>query len=277
LQISFIIKEHNFLNVSLLDAVDSIQTIRQKNKCFVAFRYCMRIVAVIPARYASSRFPGKLLSDIYGKSILQLVYEQAVECPGIDHVIIATDDERIMNVANSFGAVAVKTSSSCRSGTDRVAEAIAGLDADTIINIQGDQIMMDVKAIKGMIDALESGCPMVTIATQVTCEDAQDRNTVKVAVDVQGNALYFSRSLIPFPHSKGHTTLLRHVGLYGFSRETLIKFASLPQTPLELTESLEQLRALENGIPVKVVISEGKFFEINTPDDRERLLQQWQP
>ena len=237
----------------------------------------MRIIAVIPARHASSRFPGKLLSDIYGKSILQLVYEQAVVYPDIDQVIIATDDERIMDTANAFGAVAVKTSSTCRSGTDRVAEAVVGIDADVIINIQGDQVIIDERAIKLMIDALRSGCTMVTIATPFTHEDARDANTVKVAVNVQGYALYFSRSLIPFPHSKGHTTLLRHVGLYGFRRETLFQFNSLPQTPLELTESLEQLRALENGIPVKVVISDGKFFEINTPEDRERLLQQWQP
>ncbi|MDM7988606.1 MAG: 3-deoxy-manno-octulosonate cytidylyltransferase [Smithella sp.] len=236
----------------------------------------MRIVAVIPARYASSRFPGKLLSDICGKSVLQLVYHQVATCPGIDKVIIATDDQRIMDEVNSFGAFAVKTSSTCRSGTDRVAEAIAGIDADAIINIQGDQVVMDVSAIKVMIDALQSGCPMVTIATPVTYEDAQDSNTVKVAVNVQGNALYFSRSLIPFPRSNGHTTLFRHVGLYGFNRETLIKFTALAQTPLELTESLEQLRAVENGIPVKVVISQGKFFEINTPEDRERLMQQWQ-
>lgn len=273
----YILKEHKLPNVFLFDTVSSMHGIKQENIRFAVFRYFMRILAVIPARYTSSRFPGKLLSDIQGKSILQLVYEQALACPGIDKVIIATDDDRIMNVANSFGAVAVKTSSACRSGTDRVAEAISGIDADAIINIQGDQVILDTKVIKGMLDALESGTPMVTIATPITHEDAQDSNTVKVVVNVQGYALYFSRALIPFPRSKGLTTLLRHVGLYGFSRETLFKFTGLPQSPLELTESLEQLRALENGIPIKVVLAEGKFFEINTPEDRQRLIQQWQP
>ena len=235
----------------------------------------MRIVAVIPARYASSRFPGKPLSDIGGKSMLQAVYEQAAACPGIDQVIVATDDERIMAAANACGALAVMTGSACRSGTDRVAEAVTGMEADAIINIQGDQVILDMRAVSAMISALKAGCPMVTIASPALPEDAHDPNTVKVVVGVNGNALYFSRSCIPFPRSAGHAVLFKHVGLYGFSRETLFKFTSLPQTPLELTESLEQLRALENGIPIRVVFSEGNFFEINTPEDRERLLQQW--
>jgi 3-deoxy-manno-octulosonate cytidylyltransferase (CMP-KDO synthetase) len=233
----------------------------------------MRIVAVIPARYTSSRFPGKLLSVIGNKSMIQLVYEQAVACPGIDEIIIATDDERIMNAASAFGALAVKTSSVCLSGTDRVAEAVADMEADAVINIQGDQVILDASAVSAMIETLKSGCPMVTIATPAAPEDVRDPNTVKVAINRQGNALYFSRSLIPFPRSEGHMTPLRHVGIYGFNRETLFKFASLSQTPLELTESLEQLRALENGIPIRVVISEGRFFEINTPEDIERFPQ----
>jgi 3-deoxy-manno-octulosonate cytidylyltransferase (CMP-KDO synthetase) len=233
----------------------------------------MRIVAVIPARYTSSRFPGKLLSDIGSKPMIQLVYEQAVACPGIDEVIIATDDERIMNAASAFGALAIKTDSVCLSGTDRVAEAVADIEADAVINIQGDQVILDASAIITMIETLKSGCLMVTIATPAAPQDLQNPNTVKVAVDLQGNALYFSRSLIPFPRLEGHMTPLRHVGIYGFNRETLFKFASLSQTPLELTESLEQLRALENGIPIRVVISEGRFFEINTPKDIERFTQ----
>jgi 3-deoxy-manno-octulosonate cytidylyltransferase (CMP-KDO synthetase) len=235
----------------------------------------MRIVAVIPARYTSSRFPGKLLSVIGGKSMIQLVYEQAVACKSIDKVIIATDDEHIMNAANAFGALAVKTSNACLSGTDRVAEAVREMEADLIINIQGDQVILDANAVSAMIEVLRSGCPMATIAAPALPEDTRDPNTVKVAVDLQGNALYFSRSLIPFPRSEGHANPLRHVGIYGFSRETLFKFTSLSQTPLEQTESLEQLRALENGIPIRVVLSEGRFFEINTPEDIERFMQQW--
>lgn len=235
----------------------------------------MHIVAVIPARHTSSRFPGKLLSMIGGKSMIQLVYEQAVACPGIDRVIIATDDDPIMNAANAFGAMAVKTGNACLSGTDRVAEAVSEMEADLIINIQGDQVILDAGAVGALIDVLKTGCPMATIASPAAPEDLRDPNTVKVAVDVQGNALYFSRSLIPFPRLEGHVNPLRHAGIYGFSRETLFKFTRLSQTPLELTESLEQLRALENGIPIRVVLSEGRFFEINSPEDVERFMQQW--
>ncbi|MEN6474333.1 MAG: 3-deoxy-manno-octulosonate cytidylyltransferase [Syntrophaceae bacterium] len=235
----------------------------------------MRTVAVIPARYASTRFPGKPLVDINGKTMLQMVYEEAVVCEGIDEVIIATDDERIMAAASACGARAVMTSDACRSGTDRVAEAVKDVDADAVINIQGDQVIMDKQAISAMIAALESGCPMVTVAAPASPQDATDPNTVKVVMDLRGDALYFSRSAIPFERNPGHHGMLKHVGLYGFSRATLLKFTRLAQTPLEMTESLEQLRALENGIPIRVVLSEGNFFEINTPEDRERLIKQW--
>lgn len=234
----------------------------------------MQVVAVIPARYASSRFPGKPLSDIGGKPMLQVVYEQACACPGIDRVVIATDDERIRDAAAGFGASAVMTSTACRSGTDRVAEAVRDLPAEAVINIQGDQVVLDTTVLAAMIEALRQGCPMVTVAAPALPEDAADPNSVKVVTDRRGYALYFSRAAIPYPRSEGHFNLLKHVGLYGFNRETLFAFTSMPQSPLELTESLEQLRALENGIPIKVVLSAGTFYEINTPEDRERLLKQ---
>lgn len=235
----------------------------------------MQIVAVIPARYASSRFPGKPLTDIGGKPMLQLVYEQAALCPGVDKVIIATDDERIRAAAAAFGAQAVMTSAACNSGTDRVAEAVRETPADAVINIQGDQVILDTAALGAMIEALRQGCPMVTLAAPAQAEDAADPNCVKIVMDRRGYALYFSRAPIPYARATGHAPLLKHVGIYGFNRETLFEFTSLPQSPLELSESLEQLRALENGIPIKVVISQGNFFEINTPEDRERLLKQW--
>lgn len=235
----------------------------------------MRTVAVIPARYASTRFPGKPLVDINGKTMLQRVYEEAAACEGVDEVIVATDDERIMAAAKACGARAVMTSEACRSGTDRVAEAVRDVDADAIINIQGDQVIMDRQAVAAMIAELESGCPMVTVAAPASPEDAQDPNTVKVVIALSGDALYFSRCPIPFTRNAGHSGMLKHVGLYGFSRATLFRFTRLAQTPLEMTESLEQLRALENGIPIRVVLSEGNFFEINTPEDRERLIRQW--
>jgi 3-deoxy-manno-octulosonate cytidylyltransferase (CMP-KDO synthetase) len=234
----------------------------------------MKIVAVIPARWASSRYPGKPLADIGGKPILQAVYEQTLLCKSISSVLIATDDERILRAANSFGAHAVMTCAECASGTDRVAQAVREVEADAVMNIQGDQVMFDALAIAEMAAELKRGCPMVTVAIKASEEDAVNPNVVKVVLDKQGYALYFSRALIPYRHANGHATMLKHVGIYGFSRKTLDRFNQLPQSPLELSESLEQLRALENGIPIKVVIAEGVFRAINTPQDRARIIEQ---
>ncbi|HAR98700.1 MAG TPA: 3-deoxy-manno-octulosonate cytidylyltransferase [Syntrophus sp. (in: bacteria)] len=233
----------------------------------------MKIVAVIPARWASSRYPGKPLADVGGKPMIQRVYEQARACEGIADVIIATDDERILHAAQSFGARAVMTDAACASGTDRVAQAVRDIEAGAVINIQGDQVVLDTAAIVALAGELERGCPMATVALAASGEDAADPNTVKVVLDREGYALYFSRAAIPYPRSPGQAPLLKHVGLYGFSRETLFRFTALPQSPLELTESLEQLRALENGIRIKVVIAEGAFHEINTPQDHARVVE----
>lgn len=233
----------------------------------------MKVLAVIPARWASSRYPGKPLADIGGKPMLQAVYEQTLLCKSISEVLIATDDGRILQAAESFGAHAVMTSTECVSGTDRVAQAIRGIGADAVINIQGDQVLFDISALTDMVNELKQGCPMVTIATGASAEDAADPNTVKVVLDRKGYALYFSSAAIPFCRVPGHAVMLKHVGIYGFSREALDCFNKLPQSPLELSESLEQLRALENGIPIKVVIASGAFHEINTPQDLVRIIE----
>ena len=233
----------------------------------------MKIVAVIPTRWASSRYPGKPLADIDGKPMIQAVYEQTLLCRSISSVLIATDDERILKVAQSFGARAVMTSADCASGTDRVAQAVREIEADAVINIQGDQVLFDTSALTGMVNELKQGCPMVTLAIRASAEDVADPNTVKVVLDRNGYALYFSSAAIPFLRVPGHAVMLKHVGIYGFSRETLDHFNRLPQSPLELSESLEQLRALENGIPIKVVISSGAFHEVNTPQDRVRIIE----
>ncbi len=234
----------------------------------------MKVLAVIPARWASSRYPGKPLADIGGKPMLQAVYEQTLLCRSISSVLIATDDERILKAAQSFGAQAVMTSTECASGTDRVAQAIRGIEADAVINIQGDQVLFDKTALTDMVNELEKGCSMVTVATEASAEDAADPNTVKVVLDRKGYALYFSSAPIPCFRLPGHAVMLKHVGIYGFSRKTLDRFNRLPQSPLELSESLEQLRALENGIPIKVVIASGAFHEVNTPQDRVRIIKQ---
>ena len=234
----------------------------------------MKVLAVIPARWASSRYPGKPLADIGGKPMLQVVYEQALRCKSISSVLIATDDERILKAAQSFGAYAVMTSPECASGTDRVAQSVREVEADAIINIQGDQVLFNTSALTDMVNELKQGCSMVTVAIRASEEDAVDPNTVKVVLDRRGYALYFSSAAIPYRRKLGHAVMLKHVGIYGFSRKTLDRFNRLPQSPLELSESLEQLRALENGIPIKVVIASGAFHEVNTPQDRVRIIKQ---
>ncbi len=236
----------------------------------------MSVVAVIPARYGASRFPGKPLVDIAGKPMIRRIYEQVAACEDIDKVLIATDDVRIQNAAEAFGGQVAMTSPECPSGTDRVAQAISGINADYIVNVQGDQIILDIDALARLVKELKAGASMATIATKALPDDRDDPNCVKVVCDLAGNALYFSRSPIPFTRNAGDATMLKHIGIYGFSRQTLLRFTSLPPSSLESTESLEQLRALENGIPIRVIIAQGEFYEINTPQDLERLLKQWQ-
>jgi 3-deoxy-manno-octulosonate cytidylyltransferase (CMP-KDO synthetase) len=236
----------------------------------------MSVVAVIPARYVALRFPGKPLVDIAGKPMIRRIYEQVATCPDIDKVLIATDDVRIQNAAAAFGGHVVMTSPACPSGTDRVAQAISGMDADYVVNVQGDQVILDIDDLVRLIRELKAGTSMATIATKALPEDKGDPNCVKVVCDLASNALYFSRSPIPFTRKAGHVTMLKHIGIYGFSRQTLLRFTGLPPSSLERTESLEQLRALENGIPIKVIIAQGEFREINTLQDLERFLKQWQ-
>jgi 3-deoxy-manno-octulosonate cytidylyltransferase (CMP-KDO synthetase) len=235
----------------------------------------MKVIAIIPARYESSRFPGKPLVDIAGKPMIQRIHEQVKLCQDIDDVLIATDDERIFSAAVSFGAQAVMTSPECRSGTDRVAQAAAGTGADAVINVQGDQVILDRVALSEVAGALRAGNAMVTVATPAGPEEHDDPNCVKVVCSLQGFALYFSRSHIPYRRGSVSIETLKHIGIYGFSSETLQRYARLEPTPLEETESLEQLRALENGIPIKVIIASGEYLEINTPQDRERVLKAW--
>ncbi|MCU0576283.1 MAG: 3-deoxy-manno-octulosonate cytidylyltransferase [Desulfobacterota bacterium] len=235
----------------------------------------MGVVAVIPARYGSSRFPGKPLVDVAGKPMIRRIYEQVKTCPDVDRVLVATDDERIADAVTSFGGRAVMTSPDCPSGTDRVAQAVAGMEADHIVNVQGDQVVLDLDALSRLIRALKAGAAMATVATLLQAAERDDPNCVKVVCALNGDALYFSRSAIPFERHPDHNGMLKHIGIYGFARQTLLRFNALPPSPLELTESLEQLRALENGIPIKVIIAAGEFHEINTPSDLERLLKRW--
>jgi 3-deoxy-manno-octulosonate cytidylyltransferase (CMP-KDO synthetase) len=208
--------------------------------------------------------------------MIRRIYEQVLACSEIDSVLVATDDTRIRNAVEAFGGQVAMTSPECTSGTDRVAQAALGLDAELIVNIQGDQVILDLDAVSRLVIELKAGAGMATIATDALPEDRDDPNCVKVVSDLKGYALYFSRAPIPFACNQGHTEMFKHVGVYGFNRETLQRFTTIPPSPLERTESLEQLRALENGIPIKVIIARGMFFEINTPEDREKFLKLWQ-
>jgi 3-deoxy-manno-octulosonate cytidylyltransferase (CMP-KDO synthetase) len=234
-----------------------------------------RVAAVIPARWASSRFPGKPLAEIAGEPMIAHVVRRASEAATVGHVIVATDDDRIARAAESAGAEAVVTGE-CPSGTDRVAAAVASrTEWDIIVNVQGDEPLLsgdniDV-LVRGMVT--REGAPIATLCRPLDRERAEDPNAVKVVRDARGAALYFSRSLIPYPRHAEHAEALwrLHLGVYCFRREALTNFVSLPPSPLERAEGLEQLRALEHGIPILVFDAPHPAFGVDAPDDLVRV------
>ncbi len=254
----------------------------------------MKAVAIIPARYASTRLPGKPLLVIKGKPLIQYVYER-VKSSSVQQVIVATDDERIAAAVRGFGGEAVLTSPSHRSGTERVAEVAAGIDAAIVVDCQGDEPLIQPEAIDKAIAAIAQD-PSIMVTTLITPlekgADLCNPHLVKVVVDHDGFALYFSRALIPYPRdvleTKNAGTLKegeyfkrlgkdelkgywQHIGLYAFRREFLLKLTALPPSPLERREKLEQLRILENGYKIKTVICATPSIGIDTPEDVERF------
>ena len=235
----------------------------------------MRVVGVIPARYASTRLPGKPLVDIMGKTMIQHVYENAARSKTLEQLIVATDDERIMAVVAGFGGRAVLTSRDHNTGTDRVAEVVRGLDVEVVVNIQGDEPFVRPGMIDEVVQPLldDPDLPMCTSMHEITDkEDFDNPNVVKTVVDLAGNALYFSRSLVPYPRkSEGHRAF-EHIGMYAYRKDFLIKYAGLPQIPLEKLESLEQLRVLEHGYRLRVVETRQDYIplSVDTPEDLER-------
>jgi 3-deoxy-manno-octulosonate cytidylyltransferase (CMP-KDO synthetase) len=241
----------------------------------------MKITAVIPARYASTRFPGKALAEIDGRPMIQHVYERAAQSELVGRVIVATDDHRIADAVSVFGGESVMTSTSHETGTDRLAEVAAGLDSDIIVNLQGDEPLIDPMMIDQAIQPFleETDLLMGTVKTRIKClHDFLSPNVVKVVTDNRGNALYFSRSPLPFFRDKwkdlkddsfccGKLLCYKHVGLYVYRRDFLLKFAAMPATFLEISEKLEQLRAIENGVRIRVVESEFESVGVDTPDD----------
>jgi 3-deoxy-manno-octulosonate cytidylyltransferase (CMP-KDO synthetase) len=236
-----------------------------------------RVVVIIPARYESTRLPGKPLADLHGKPMIQHVYQRARQAQAVDRVLVATDDERIRAAVASFGGDVVMTGRAHRTGTDRLAEVAAGLDAELVVNVQGDLPLLDPALIDAAVGPLrgDAGLPMATIKTAITTlDELANPNVVKVVTDRDGYALYFSRS--PLPHHRdgapaGAPLGYKHIGLYAYRREFLLTFAQLPPTPLEQAEQLEQLRALERGFRIKVAeVAAAASIEVDTPADLDR-------
>ena len=251
----------------------------------------MKYIAIIPARYASTRFPGKPLAVLGGKTIIERVYRQVEKA--VDTVYVATDDQRIFNTVLDFGGKVVMTSSNHKSGTDRIEEAVTtissetGIDYDVVINVQGDEPFVAVSQIQTVMESFSDpavsiatlGKPFVSPGEEITeshLRAIENPNSPKIAVSQQGYALYFSRSVIPFIRGKEFSEwpsqfpFLKHIGLYAYRRHVLHEVTQLPQSPLELAESLEQLRWLENGYNIKVGITHVETIGIDTPEDFQR-------
>jgi 3-deoxy-manno-octulosonate cytidylyltransferase (CMP-KDO synthetase) len=234
-----------------------------------------KILGVIPARFGSSRFPGKALAQISSKCMLQHVYERASQARYLTSTIIATDDDRIFQAARGFGAQVRMTRADHVSGTDRVAEVASDSDADIVVNIQGDEPLIDPDAIDCAILPLEHDpeVVMATLAKRIEDErEIGDPNVVKVVMNRSGDAIYFSRCPIPFHReAEGRRQYFKHIGLYVYRRDFLLGYSSLPMGPLEAAERLEQLRALENGYPIRVVETEYESLGVDTPEDLDRV------
>lgn len=258
----------------------------------------MRIIAVIPARYASSRFPGKPLAMLGGTTVIERVYTQVKSV--VDDVYVATDDERIFNKVEEFGGKVVMTSANHKSGTDRIEEAVTkitnetGVEYDVVINVQGDEPFIHPSQIETVIECFRDtatqiatlGKPFGMAGTETSerkkaelLNAIQNPNSPKIVVSQQGMALYFSRSVIPFCRGREVSAwpssfpFLKHIGLYAYRREVLHEVTLLPQSPLEIAESLEQLRWLENGYRIKVGTTDVETIGIDTPEDLERAEQ----
>lgn len=236
----------------------------------------MKILCVIPARYASTRLPGKPLADIAGKPMIQRVYERASLAKLPNEVLVATDNEKVFAAVKNFGGSVVMTSPEHATGTDRLAEVAQKYpDVDVIINVQGDEPLIEPSIIDNLAEVFEkdSELNMATLMTPIPEAEQNNPNNVKVVTDLQGYALYFSRSLLPYPRKADEIPVYKHIGIYAYRRDFLLKFAAMPSTPLEKSESLEQLRALENGYKIKVLKTDFHFIGVDTVEDLEKVNQ----
>ena len=234
----------------------------------------MKAVAVIPARYASTRLPGKPLLDICGKPLIQRVWEIVSHTRGLDDIVVATDDDRIADAVQAFGGKVCMTSPECKSGSDRVREVAKFLAVDVYVNVQGDEPLLEPSAIETLLAVFtqDKSVQVATLCSRISEEQARSPHQVKVVRDHAGNALYFSRAPLPFVREATESAVfLGHIGIYAYRADALRGFASLPPSPLEQTEKLEQLRFLQAGIPIRVLEVPLMGAGVDTPEDLERV------
>ena len=230
---------------------------------------------IIPARYASSRFPGKPLAEIHGKPMFWHVYNRASQCPELDHVAVATDDQRIYTAAKKLNIPVIMTADDHPSGTDRVYEAATKLNvtnSSVVINIQGDEPALVPDMISQLIKPFsDPGTQVSTLAHVINAKAAKNPDQVKVVLGKDGRAIYFSRAMVPYPRDGGENAFYGHIGLYAFRMDTLKQFVTLPAGQIEVVEKLEQLRLIENHIPIQVVITRHKSIGVDRPEDIDKV------
>ena len=247
----------------------------------------MKKVIVIPARLDSSRLPKKVLLDLKGKTVLQRVYEQCLKVKNVDEVYIATDSLEIKEVCETFTDNVIITKSTHQSGTDRIGEAISSIDCDIVINVQGDEPFIEPSLIEALVNSFSnSDISMSSAMSKINnVKDLQNSNVVKVVIDSQNNALFFSRSMLPFPRDVKEISFsnevlekyqfFRHIGIYGYRKEFLLHYVNMEQSSLEKIEKLEQLRALENGFKIKMIETDSSLMGIDTREDYEEALKKY--
>ena len=247
----------------------------------------MKKVIIIPARLDSSRLPKKVLLDLKGKTVIQRVYEQCLKVKNVDGIYIATDSIEIKEVCETFTNNVIITKRTHNSGTDRIGEAVSAVDCDIVINVQGDEPFIEPSLIEALVNSFSnSEISMSSAMSKINnVKDLQNTNVVKVVTDLHNNALFFSRSLIPFPRDVKEISIanevieesqfFRHIGIYGYRKDFLLHFVNLEQSYLEKVEKLEQLRALENGFKIKMIEASSSLIGIDTQEDYEEALKKY--
>jgi len=234
----------------------------------------MNAVAIIPARYASTRFPGKPLAPIRGIPMIEHVYRNVSKSMAIQGVWVATDDPRIEEAVLNFGGKCIMTSKEHQTGSDRLAEAVNKLDADLVINVQGDEPLIRGEVLDSLVNLFlqDDTLQMATLKSKILdAEEIHNPNVVKVITNLFDEAIYFSRSAIPYNRDGRQVDYFKHIGVYAYTKKFLLEYVTLPQTELELAESLEQLRALENGAKIKVLETDMKLIGVDTPQDIQKV------